>query len=206
LFEVGAVVREGVQPKSFTPGQTLQIVAGGYHVERKAMPIALHALAKLGQSIPYEMVIMGTGPAQEKWKALTEQLGLGDRVRWTGNLPHAQALDHMARGHVFVIPSVKEGLPNVVAEAMSFGVPVICHNCCGMAQFVTNESGIRIELGSPHASIERFAEAIKRIATTPGELEKLSAGALRRANEVTWDSNAKRFAEAYTKAVASRTA
>ena len=43
LFEVGAVVREGVQPRTFTPGQTLQIVAGGYHVERKAMPIALHA-------------------------------------------------------------------------------------------------------------------------------------------------------------------
>jgi glycosyltransferase involved in cell wall biosynthesis len=107
----------------------------------------------------------------------------------------------MQRGHALVMPSVKEGLPNVVAEALSLGLPVICHNLCGQGQFVTDDCGIRVPAHSPEQSIEGFAEAIRRLATVPGEVNRLSAGALRRADEMTWERNAQEMARTYLEVV-----
>jgi glycosyltransferase involved in cell wall biosynthesis len=206
LFEVGTVPRPDARVKEFDPRQTLRLVVAGYHVGRKALSIVLRALARLGDTVPYEMLVMGHGPAKDGWMALSHELGLDARVKWTENLPHAEALGHMQRGHALLLSSVKEGLPNVVAEALSLGLPVVCHNLCGMAQFVTDECGIRVEAVSPQQSVDGFAEAIRRLATTPGLVARLSAGALRRAQEMTWERNAQIIAAAYTRVASQHAA
>jgi glycosyltransferase involved in cell wall biosynthesis len=140
---------------------------------------------------------MGHGPAKEGWMALARELGLGDRVRWTGNLPHADALAELRSNHAFLFPSLKEGTPNVVPEALTNAVPVICHNMCGMGLMVNDSCGIKVAPLGPEASAQGFAEAILKLATTEGEIERLSRGALQRASEITWDRNAQLMAEAY---------
>ena len=198
LFETGTLPPKPDQPiRTFQPGEKLRLVTAGYLVGRKAISIALRALAIVGDQIPWEYTIMGHGPAKEGWMALANELGLGDRVRWTGNLPHADALAELRSNHAFLFPSLKEGTPNVVPEAFTMAVPVICHDICGMGLMVTETSGIKVPAINPDASARGFADAILKLATTPGEVQRLSQGALQRAAQITWDQNAKIMAEAY---------
>ncbi len=200
LFETGTVPPPVDQPiKTYQPGQKLRLVTAGYLVGRKAVSIALEALAQIGDSLDWEYTIMGHGPAKEGWMALGEKLGLGQRVRWTGNLPHAKAMEELESNHIFLFPSVKEGTPNVVPEALSHAIPVICHDSCGMGLMVNDNCGIKIPLKDPRTSVAGFVDAIRRLATTPGEIERLSRGALDRAGQITWDRNARLMAEAYWK-------
>ena len=75
----------------------------------------------------------------------------------------------------FVFTSLQEATSTVVPEALSLGLPVICHDVCGMEVAVTPECGIKIPLLDPATSIRGFVEAILKLSH-PMELERLSAG------------------------------
>jgi glycosyltransferase involved in cell wall biosynthesis len=183
--------------KAFTPGETLRLITAGYLVGRKAIPIVLHALSIVGDEVPWQYTVMGHGPEKDRWLKLASDLGLGERVRWIDNLPHAQALAEIASNHVFAFPSLKEGTSSVIPEAFTMAMPVVCHDMCGMSLMVNESCGIKVAPGGPMASAQGFAQGILKLATTPGEIQRLSRGALKRASEVTWDQNAQMIAEAY---------
>ena len=200
IYECAAIAPKPDQPiKQFTPGETLRLVTAGYHVGRKALPIVLHAIKLIGDSVPVELTIMGHGPEKARWMAIRDELGIASKIRWFDNLPHKDALAEMERNHVYVFPSLKEGTSSVVPEAMTLGLPVICHDMCGMSLMVTDDCGIKVSPNGPAASAQGFADAIKKLATMPGEVTRLSRGALKRAGECTWDVNARMFAESYWK-------
>jgi hypothetical protein len=71
-----------------------------------------------------------------------------------------------------------------------------------MSLMVNDTCGIKVAPLGPQKSAEGFAAAIKRMATEPGLIDRLSVGALKRAEECTWERNAVMFADAYEKAVA----
>jgi glycosyltransferase involved in cell wall biosynthesis len=205
IYECAAWPPKADQPiKKFQPGEKLRLVTAGYLVGRKAIPIVLNALALVGDKVPWEYTVMGHGPETQRWMALGKKLGLGDRVRWIDNLPHEQALAEIASNHVFAFPSLKEGTSSVVPESFTMALPVICHDMCGMSLMVTESCGIKVAPNGPAASAQGFADAILRLATTPGEIERLSRGALKRASEVTWDQNAQMMAEAYWRHAAKK--
>jgi len=85
----------------------------------------------------------------------------------------------------------------VVLEAMSLGMPVICHDACGMGVAVDETSGIKIPTRNPETSILGFREALKRLWTEAGLLTKLSEGALQRALNLTWESKVRLVDKAY---------
>ncbi len=86
----------------------------------------------------------------------------------------------------------------VVLEALGWGLPVICHDACGMAVAVDTDCGIKVQFESPARSIEGFRDAIERIFRKPGEVERLSKGALQRAAKLSWDAKAFEMAETYS--------
>jgi glycosyltransferase involved in cell wall biosynthesis len=105
----------------------------------------------------------------------------------------------MARGHVLIHSSVKEGTPHVVLESMAQGMPVICHDACGMGVAVDENSGIKVPLHDPATSVAGFRNAILRLCNEPDLLSKLSQGALARATQLTWDNKVKQVADTYHK-------
>ena len=121
---------------------------------------------------------MGQGTATAGWKKLAEKLGLAGDVRWMGALMHERALEEMAKGDVLAFTSLQEGTPHVVLEALSLGLPVVCHDCCGMHVVVTEQCGIKVAMKDPQASIEGFAAAIRKLVGTEGLIESMSRGAL----------------------------
>ena len=175
----------------------LRLAWSGLHIGRKALPILLHALAGLGPGYPVELTILGGGAETVAWQDLAQHLGIRDRTHWTGQLPQAEAVARVAEADVFVFTSIQEGTPNVVLEALSLGLPVICHDACGMGAVVDDTCGIKVPLRNPACSIKGFAEAIRRLHCCPAEVARLSAGALRRADELSWDAKARVIAETY---------
>jgi glycosyltransferase involved in cell wall biosynthesis len=140
---------------------------------------------------------LGDGVEVDRWKKLAKELGISERVQWLGMLTRDQALDAMNRSHVLVHSSVKEGTPHVVLEALAMGMPVVCHDACGMGTAVTPDCGIKVPLRNPATSHEGFRDALEKFHADPSLLETLSRGAIKRAGELTWENKISRYTEAY---------
>ena len=109
----------------------------------------------------------------------------------------------MARADVLVLTSLLEATTLVVTEALSLGLPVVCHDACGMGVAVTDACGLKVPLIDLETSIAGMAVAIRRLAHEPDLLGRLSAGALRRATEMTWDGIGRAIARGYEEALAA---
>lgn len=92
----------------------------------------------------------------------------------------------------------------VVLEALSLGLPVICHDACGMGIAITDRCGIKVPMRTPELSIAGFADAIRRLSNGGDAFRELSEGALQRADELSWDSMAARIASTYERVIAAR--
>jgi glycosyltransferase involved in cell wall biosynthesis len=177
----------------------LRVVWSGEHIGRKDLPILLHALAALAPTTRanLECVVLGSGAQTQNWKGLAQRLGVAPHIRWTGQLLRDAAIDEVRRADVMAFTSVQEGTPQAVTEALSLGVPVVCHDACGMGLAVTDRCGIKVPLRDPRTSAEGFAAALTGLAADPLELHRLSEGALERAHELHWDHVARRIADVY---------
>lgn len=159
-----------------------RIVAVGRLTEQKGFDRLLMAFAQIApRHLAWQLVIWGEGPAKSTLLRHAQALGIADRV----SLPGLSATpgDWINATDVFVLPSRFEGFPNVLAEAMAAGLPVIAFDCdFGPAEMITNgvdgmlvpqnsvaglsraldlmlsDSVLRTRLGTAaHRSVERFA-------------------------------------------------
>jgi len=113
-------------------------------------------------------------------------------------------LAEMAQAHVFAFPSIQEASSTVTLEALSLGLPVICHDACGMSFVVNSDCGFKVTLQSPETSSEGFASALRQLYRDPAAVTRLSQGALQRSGELSWDYAAQHIAEGYDRVLASR--
>lgn len=111
---------------------------------------------------------VGDGPLREKLHAETDRLGLTDSVQWLGPCPHEHLPKEYAQADAFVLACQKtengdrDGIPNVLAESMSIGVPVVTTRVSGIPELITNEiTGLLVEPDDPHA----LAQKLYRILT-----------------------------------------
>ncbi|MGA8671902.1 MAG: glycosyltransferase [Terracidiphilus sp.] len=202
LLESGTDVHEGVRPRNYEPNRPLRICWSGMHIGRKALPILLHAIDRCQSPLLVELSILGEGPETKLWQRLAVSLRNRLTVKWLGRMDHSAAIAEMNRSDIFALSSLSEGTPGVVMEALSLGLPVICHDACGMGQAVTTECGIKIPLLDPCTSICGFAAALDRILQHPEDVFRLSKGALQRAKELTWDAKVTDILATYERVLA----
>lgn len=176
----------------------LRIVWCGLFTPRKALPLLLQALCAV-QEDTWHLTVLGDGPTMRQWKALACELKLPRaNIKWAGSLSRDQALEVMSSCDILAHTGLREGTPHVVLEALSLGLPVICHDTGGMSTAVTNKCGFKIPLVDPQTSSAGFREFINRFIQEKHLLETLSCGALERANELTWDRITSKFVDSYT--------
>jgi glycosyltransferase involved in cell wall biosynthesis len=121
-----------------------------------------------------QLEIAGDGPEWPHLVELSAQLGLGDRVVFSGRLPADDVRRAMARAHVLVLTSLYEGLSHTVLEAMAAGVPCIVSACGGNEEIVSHG---RNGLVVPPQDVARLVEALCRLASDEGLRASLAAGA-----------------------------
>ncbi len=125
----------------FTPvakpkqGEPLRILSVGRDHWKKGYTYSIDAIQLLkAKGIEIEYTIIG-GLCDEHQFHITEQ-GLESNIRLTGNIPFEQVQEYINQTHLFLLPSLEEGIANVVLEAMASGIPVITTRCGGMEEAV----------------------------------------------------------------------
>ncbi|MEM5435720.1 glycosyltransferase [Paraburkholderia diazotrophica] len=138
----------------------LRIVnVGMMHNESKGHGILLHAVAALRtRALNIELTFIGDGLLRPELERLAARLGLGDSVRFRGTLDGEDVLREVRRHTLFVLPSLQEGMPRALLEAMAVGGPVIATCVGGVAEVLEPASLV------PPADIDALVEKIASIA------------------------------------------
>lgn len=122
----------------------------------------LEALRKLPEDVV--LLIAGDGPMEEEWRQLAVDLGVADRARFLGNVPHAQIPLYMRAAEVFVLNSEYEGLSHTLIEVATLGTPIVCTGICGNPEVVEHErTGLLVEPGDS----DDLARALNRLLDQP---------------------------------------
>jgi glycosyltransferase involved in cell wall biosynthesis len=129
----------------------------------KGVTLVLRALAAVSQP---NLTIIGNGPQRPELEVMTARLGIADRVHFLGSRPWGDELLELIRRHqALILPSLTEGLPLVLIEAMSQGVPVIASSVGGIPDLV--QDGVT-GLLFPRGDVAALAAAIRRVISSPG--------------------------------------
>ncbi|HUR34503.1 MAG TPA: glycosyltransferase family 4 protein [Vicinamibacterales bacterium] len=145
------------------------ILAAGRLIEKKGFDTLIAACALLrDRHLPVRCRIYGTGPLRASLDDQIGRLQLRDQVELPGWAPPGVLLDEMAVAGVFVMPSRvsrggdRDGIPNVVLEAMAASLPVIATKVSGIPEAVVHgETGLLVAPDDP----AELAEALARLLT-----------------------------------------
>lgn len=176
----------------------------GQLIERKAPIILLRALALC--KITTEKVrikIVGSGPLETSMFQLAKKLRL-ENIEWIRNVPHDKIFNLFANADFMIHTSIREATSNVIPEALSMGLPVICHDINGMSIAINDSCGIKIPLISSKNSVTEFHNAICRLVTDQDLLNKLKYGAIKRVHEISWNSMTETISDDYLKIAESK--
>lgn len=179
------VVRACVQPE-FLAGEATpvpdcpRLLFVGRLSAEKGVPLLIEAVRRLeARGTRIELTLIGDGPLRPE--AERELVALGDRLRllsWRGS---EVVREEIARARVLVLPSLTEGLPVVIMEALAMHRPVIATRIAGIPELV--EEGVGGWLISP-GSVDALEGAIRKALETPtAELQRLAAAGAGRARE-----------------------
>lgn len=110
----------------------------GHLVLEKGPAILIEALSQLPQEVM--LLLVGAGPLAVELKNMATALGISDRIKWAGEVPHERIPAFMAACDCLALPSLREGEPNAVLEALASGRPVAACNVGGVPLLVRDGS------------------------------------------------------------------
>ncbi|HMQ53079.1 MAG TPA: glycosyltransferase family 4 protein [Anaerolineae bacterium] len=164
--QIGDALSSGVDRiAAATNGKPALILAVGQLKEKKGFPDLIQACRLLKQQgYQFRCEIIGEGPQRRELEALITALALADVVGLCGALPNAAVMARYRQATLFALPCVvakdddRDGIPNVVLEAMAHGVPVVSTRVSGIPEVVEhNITGLLVEPGNPEALAEAIA-------------------------------------------------
>ncbi len=212
------VIPYGVNPQQFRPdpvaralvraelglAEGVPLVMGlGRLVAKKGFGVLLDAWPAVLRASPGAMLaIVGYGDLREALERQAAALGLGDSVRFPGQLERTRAAAYVAAADVFAMPIVRDGadgLPNVLLEAMGAGRPVVASRVAGVPDVIRDGvHGLMVPERDPAA----LAGAIVRLLDDPALAARLGAAARARVeHELTWERASERFEAAFVAAL-----
>lgn len=150
---------------SFTP--PYRLLAVGRFCRTKGFPELLTAMARLRrEGIPVHLTLVGDGGWRHKLHALRRRLNLEGAVDMPGFVPNDRIREYMHNHDMLVVPSVvhangdRDGIPNVIMEALSCRMPVVATDVCGIREVI--EDGVTGFL-VPQRDPAALADAVRRM-------------------------------------------
>lgn len=153
------VIPNYVDTDLFRPGETARDRNSAVFIGRLAPEKNVQSLLEASQTLGINLTVIGEGRLRPQ---LQEKYPDGDgRVRWEGNVPNHKLPDYLNAATVFALPSLYEGHPKVLIEAMACGVPVIGGDSPGIRNLI--EHGVNGYLcGTDAASIRNALDELLR--------------------------------------------
>ena len=168
-------IPNGVDTERFSPAPrtasaTPELLFVGRLSTQKGVSVLLDALALLPAR--WHLRIVGDGPERASLTAQAARLGIAQRVTFHGWAQREELPALYRAADVFVFPSLDEGMPNVVLEALASGLPIVATRIAGNDQLVLpGENGTLVPPGDPRA----FAAALAPLLTDPAARQRMGA-------------------------------
>lgn len=152
---VSDISREFLDRPSQLNHQSCNLLIVGRLEIVKGHRYAIEALASIGRERHVEIYCLGVGPCESDLRTLAEKMGVGERVHFVGY--RRDVYEFIAHCDILLLPSLHEGLPYTLLEAMTIGIPVIASNVGGLAEALVN---MHTALLTPPRDVAALADAI----------------------------------------------
>jgi glycosyltransferase involved in cell wall biosynthesis len=175
------VIRYGVPLTPFPaprrrPAPPFQLLTIGRMVPKKGFPVLLAACRELAaQGVDFFLTLVGDGPQLQELQGLVRDYGLSGRVQFPGFVPHRRVPELFHRADLLVMPCIvdplgdRDGIPNVILEAMAHEVPVVSTEVSGIPEAVVpGKTGWL----APPGDASALAEAIMEALDNPAEARR----------------------------------
>ena len=147
-----SVIHNGVDQSKFIPAdkavhrKKLGLASGdqvvlyvGHLLPVKGLTFLMDAFADLRKRISsVQLVLVGKGQLESELKRQAFALGIAQDVRFVGQIPHSEIPSWINACDVFCLPSINEGFPTVIPEALSCGRPVVASRVGGIPEIITS--------------------------------------------------------------------
>lgn len=193
-----SVVPPGVDCQYFKPSQIPRhenlILWTGRFVPEKNLTFLLEVFAKLKKSTPsVRLILAGRGPEEKSVRTAIRRLKLKDSVKLPGMLTSPELLKLLRKSTVYCLPSISEGLPLALLEAMAAGVPVVMSQGIGLDEVVDGAG-----LLAKNYDTEDWVSKLQLILGNPTFRNRMASDARRLALEqYDWPAVAKRLEEIF---------
>ncbi len=186
--------------------------AAGFHVlfvgrllYLKGLHLALQAFARSFRGdLTARFTIIGSGRDEPWIRDLAHRLGLEPQIDWIPWMAQEDLMLEYREHDVLLFPSLHDSSGNVILEAMSHGLPVICVNLGGPGEMVHSDFGISVPAGSKQQVIVGLSEALTGLVRDPDRLAEMARQARLHARKTfSWRSQARRMTGFYEQAIAS---
>jgi glycosyltransferase involved in cell wall biosynthesis len=164
------VIRHGIDFTEFVPGSHRDyrvplILSVGRLIEKKGFPILLRAAAIIAsEGIDFELAIIGEGPQREELEQLINGLALTTKVHLPGEQSEDEMMAVYRMADLFALTPIvaedgdRDGLPNVIIEAMAADIPVVATNVGAIGELVVHEeTGLLAQPGN----VQQIAQYIE---------------------------------------------
>jgi glycosyltransferase involved in cell wall biosynthesis len=195
------------EPPAAQPNGTLRVLGVGRLVAKKGFDVMVEACAELRRrDVPFEALIVGQDDKHgDIVRERIAALGLGDRVALPGPMGQAELLGEYRRAGALCMPcrlleNDRDGIPNVLVEAMAAGAPVVATSVSGIPELIAHEvNGLLVEPDDPAA----LADALVRVHRDRALARRIAAAGRRTVQErFDGDVLAHRLADLFAEALA----
>jgi len=160
----------------------------------KGVDIAIRAFKLLNEKYKNtQFIIVGDGNEKRYLLELVNKLELSESVLFVGKVSYNEVKDYYIDSDLFVFPSLHDSSGNVLIEALSAGLPVLCLNIGGPGVIVDNSCGIKIDVKnkSYNEIVQELGMQMIKLYENRELLRKLSKGAVERAKNLLLRNNVK---------------
>ena len=171
------VIPDGLDLGRFEPVQRdacpekVRVLTIGRLIPRKGFQFLIRALPQIIENAAhnFEIEVVGDGPYQAELLKLSEDLGVASYINFTGSVPYSELPQKYRDADVFILPSLAEGMPLVVLEAMGTGLPIVASRVQGIEELVVEDlNGALFDA----ADVDGLAHSlVKLINTGEGRIE-----------------------------------
>lgn len=174
------------------------IISIGRLAEEKNWATLLQAVAKVCREHPdLRLVLVGYGPDKAALQQLAVELGISERVTFTGKLPFSDVVNYLKAADLFGFTSVTETQGLVTLEAMAAGLPVVAVDASGTRDIV--DDGVQGFLVPNDA--DALAASIKQLVESPEKMRSFSIKSLEKARAFDIKNLAKDLVHVYEQAI-----
>lgn len=165
----------------------------GRMVPVKGLDVLLKSLRILkDQKVDVTALLIGSGPLEGKLKTEVETLGINENVQFQGNIAHDHLPDWYRAADLTVLPSLSEGIPNVLLESISCGTPFVASRVGGIPEIATEPLDRLVPSENPQELARAIRESLER---NQSEYPK------RRFEPTDWVTSANQLAEVFESAI-----